>query len=82
MVTLNLNTYTEFDGKWRTFPLRLHLSLSSHYSVDIRLDAEGKELLASIGSSRAKDLGFRDNWVFVGGKKIEHPSRFEKVSPF
>ncbi|KAK2842890.1 hypothetical protein Q5P01_013090 [Channa striata] len=33
-----------------------------------KLNAEARKLIAELGSSAVQSLGFRDNWVFVGGK--------------
>jgi len=44
-----------------------------------RLDEEARNLIADLGSSSISILGFRDNWVFVGGKGIKTKSPFEQV---
>jgi len=44
-----------------------------------RLDDEAKDLFVKLGSSHSKELAFRDNWVFVGGKNMKHPSAYEQV---
>ncbi|KAM9352217.1 protein FAM3C-like [Symphorus nematophorus] len=43
-----------------------------------KLDDEAKKLIAELGSSSVQSLGFRDNWVFVGGKGAAVKSKFEK----
>ncbi|XP_075039428.1 protein FAM3C-like [Mixophyes fleayi] len=43
-----------------------------------KLDAPTRELFSSFGSSIAKKLGFRDGWLFVGGKGIKNKSPFEQ----
>lgn len=48
-----------------------------------RLNEEARNLIADLGSSSISILGFRDNWVFVGGKGIKTKSPFEQVNlPF
>ncbi|KAM8907810.1 protein FAM3C [Spinachia spinachia] len=42
-----------------------------------KLNDEAKKLIADLGSSAIDTLGFRDNWVFVGGKGIKTKSPFE-----
>lgn len=44
-----------------------------------RLNDEARNLIADLGSSSIGILGFRDNWVFVGGKGIKTKSPFEQV---
>lgn len=45
------------------------------------MNDEARELITELGSIAAKLLGYRDNWIFVGGKGIGGlvQSRFEKV---
>lgn len=43
-----------------------------------KLNDEARNLIAELGSSSIKILGFRDNWVFVGGKGIKTKSPFEQ----
>jgi len=44
-----------------------------------RLNEEARKLIADLGSSIVSNLGFRDNWIFVGGKGIKTKSPFEQV---
>uniref|UniRef100_A0A672YS48 ILEI/PANDER domain-containing protein n=2 Tax=Sphaeramia orbicularis TaxID=375764 RepID=A0A672YS48_9TELE len=44
-----------------------------------KLNEDAKKLIAELGSSAAQSLGFRDSWVFVGGKGATVQSNFEKV---
>lgn len=44
-----------------------------------RLNDEAKSLISNLGSSVINTLGFRDNWIFVGGKGIRTKSPFEQV---
>lgn len=43
-----------------------------------KLNDEARKLVAELGSSAINSLGFRDNWVFVGGKGIKTKSPFEQ----
>uniref|UniRef100_A0A3P9HU60 Family with sequence similarity 3 member C n=1 Tax=Oryzias latipes TaxID=8090 RepID=A0A3P9HU60_ORYLA len=43
-----------------------------------KLNDEARKLIADLGSSSVGNLGFRDNWIFVGGKGIKTKSPFEQ----
>ncbi|XP_051543917.1 protein FAM3C [Myxocyprinus asiaticus] len=43
-----------------------------------KLNDEARKLIADLGSTSISVLGFRDNWVFVGGKGIKTKSPFEQ----
>ncbi|XP_076015110.1 protein FAM3C [Genypterus blacodes] len=43
-----------------------------------KLNEEARKLIAELGSSMINSLGFRDNWIFVGGKGIKTNSPFEQ----
>ncbi|XP_016349262.1 protein FAM3C [Sinocyclocheilus anshuiensis] len=43
-----------------------------------KLNDEARNMIAELGSSSISILGFRDNWVFVGGKGIKTKSPFEQ----
>ncbi|TKC45317.1 hypothetical protein EI555_004632, partial [Monodon monoceros] len=45
-----------------------------------KLNDEARQLIAELGSTSITHLGFRDNWVFCGGKGIKTKSPFEQVS--
>uniref|UniRef100_H2ZKN8 ILEI/PANDER domain-containing protein n=1 Tax=Ciona savignyi TaxID=51511 RepID=H2ZKN8_CIOSA len=58
-----------------------HIILVTTYDdAAFKLDDEAKEALTALGSSKAKNLEFRDNWIFVGGQSIKHPSEFEQIN--
>ncbi|MBN3313846.1 FAM3C protein, partial [Atractosteus spatula] len=44
-----------------------------------RLNDEARKLISDLGSTSISTLGFRDNWVFVGGKGIKTKSPFEQL---
>ncbi|KAI4895544.1 hypothetical protein NFI96_022526, partial [Prochilodus magdalenae] len=43
-----------------------------------RLDNEARTLISQLGSSYISSIGFRDNWVFVGGKGLKNINPLEK----
>ncbi|XP_028810471.1 protein FAM3C [Denticeps clupeoides] len=43
-----------------------------------KLNEEARKLISALGSSNVQTLGFRDNWIFVGGKGIKTKSPFEQ----
>lgn len=43
-----------------------------------KLNDEARNLIADLGSTAIKNLAFRDNWVFVGGKGIKAESPYEQ----
>ncbi|XP_017561922.1 protein FAM3C [Pygocentrus nattereri] len=43
-----------------------------------KLNDVAKQLISDLGSSNISSLGFRDNWIFVGGKGIKTKSPFEQ----
>ncbi|PWA29930.1 hypothetical protein CCH79_00019642 [Gambusia affinis] len=43
-----------------------------------KLNEEARTLISELGSSSIHSLGYRDNWVFVGGKGMTGKSNFEK----
>lgn len=43
-----------------------------------KLNDEARTLISELGSTSIANLGFRDNWVFVGGKGIKTKSPFEQ----
>lgn len=44
-----------------------------------RMNEEARKIFMELGSSVAKDLAFRDSWVFVGAKGVQEKSPFEQV---
>lgn len=43
-----------------------------------KLNDEARKLITDLGSSIINSVGFRDNWIFVGGKGIKTKSPFEQ----
>uniref|UniRef100_A0A2R9AUN6 FAM3 metabolism regulating signaling molecule D n=1 Tax=Pan paniscus TaxID=9597 RepID=A0A2R9AUN6_PANPA len=49
----------------------------SHHLMPLMND-ESRKLFSDLGSSYAKQLGFRDSWVFIGAKDLRGKSPFEQ----
>ncbi|XP_055365351.1 protein FAM3C isoform X2 [Betta splendens] len=43
-----------------------------------KLNDEARKLISDLGSTSVRSLGFRDSWVFVGGKGATVKNNFEK----
>ncbi|XP_033490332.1 protein FAM3C isoform X1 [Epinephelus lanceolatus] len=52
--------------------------MASYDEPSSKLNEDARKLIAELGSSSVKSLGFRDNWVFVGGKGASVQNNFEK----
>ncbi|XP_038594704.1 protein FAM3C isoform X1 [Micropterus salmoides] len=52
--------------------------MASFDDSSTKLSDEARKLIADLGSSAINSLGFRDNWIFVGGKGIKTKSPFEQ----
>lgn len=57
----------------------LPFSASLSSLVLCRMNAEIRTLLSNLGSSYAKQVGFRDSWVFLGARDLKSKSPFEQV---
>ncbi|XP_045894196.1 protein FAM3C-like [Micropterus dolomieu] len=53
--------------------------MASYDEPSTKLNEDARKLISELGSSAVKSLGFRDNWVFVGGKGAAVQSSFEKL---
>lgn len=47
--------------------------------LSLRLNDEARKLFSDLGSSYASQMGFRDNWIFLGGSGLKSKSPFEQV---
>ncbi|XP_029019059.1 protein FAM3C [Betta splendens] len=52
--------------------------MASFDDPSTKLTDEARQLIGDLGSSAITNLGFRDNWIFVGGKGIKTKSPFEQ----
>ncbi|XP_045850686.1 protein FAM3D-like [Meles meles] len=51
---------------------------ASYDDPGTKMNDETRKLLTNLGSSYAKQLGFRDSWVFLGAKDLRDKSPFEQ----
>ncbi|XP_069375594.1 protein FAM3C isoform X2 [Paralichthys olivaceus] len=56
--------------------------MASFDDTSTKLNVEARKLVADLGSSDIDNVGFRDNWIFVGGKGIKTKSPFEQVKGY
>ncbi|XP_075430917.1 protein FAM3D isoform X2 [Ascaphus truei] len=52
--------------------------LASYDDPATKLNDQAREIFTSWGSSYAKKVGFRDTWLFIGGKGLKAKSPFEQ----
>ncbi|XP_077181085.1 protein FAM3D isoform X2 [Paroedura picta] len=52
--------------------------IASYDDPATKLNDKARQLLTELGSHYAVKLGFRDNWVFLGGKGLKGKSPFEQ----
>lgn len=52
--------------------------MASFDDPSTKLNDEARKLISDLGSTAINNLGFRDNWIFVGGKGIKTKSPFEQ----
>ncbi|KAM6995844.1 protein FAM3A [Passerculus sandwichensis] len=52
--------------------------VASYDDPATKLTEESRRLFGELGSAVAKDLGFRDSWVFLGAKGVQDRSPFEQ----
>ncbi|KAL6480524.1 hypothetical protein MHYP_G00115570 [Metynnis hypsauchen] len=52
--------------------------MASYDDPASRLNDEARTLISQLGSSHISTLGFRDNWIFIGGKGMKNIKPLEK----
>ncbi|EAW65382.1 FAM3D isoform 4 [Pan troglodytes] len=52
--------------------------VASYDDPGTKMNDESRKLFSDLGSSYAKQLGFRDSWVFIGAKDLRGKSPFEQ----
>ncbi|XP_053156722.1 protein FAM3A isoform X2 [Hemicordylus capensis] len=52
--------------------------VASYDDPATKMNEETRKIFTELGSSIAKDLAFRDSWVFVGAKGVQDKSPFEQ----
>uniref|UniRef100_A0A0B8RXQ7 Protein FAM3D n=1 Tax=Philothamnus irregularis TaxID=1899461 RepID=A0A0B8RXQ7_9SAUR len=51
--------------------------LASYDDPATKLNDEARKLFSDLGSKYASQMGFRDNWIFLGGSGLKNKSPFE-----
>uniref|UniRef100_A0A2D4P6Y6 ILEI/PANDER domain-containing protein n=1 Tax=Micrurus surinamensis TaxID=129470 RepID=A0A2D4P6Y6_MICSU len=54
------------------------LLLASYDDPATKLNDEARKLFSDLGSKYVSQMGFRDNWIFLGGVGLKNKSPFEK----
>lgn len=82
---LRHNSFDMYDGDpaalvkfLKEIPEGMLVLMASYDDPGTKMNDEIRQLLSNLGSTHAKDLGFRDNWVFLGAKGLENKSPFEQ----
>uniref|UniRef100_A0A8C5TK46 FAM3 metabolism regulating signaling molecule D n=1 Tax=Malurus cyaneus samueli TaxID=2593467 RepID=A0A8C5TK46_9PASS len=78
---LKTNTFDMFSGGKLCslgVPARAHTSCFSVVYLMIKMNDKVRAYFTELGSSHVGELGFRDNWVFLGAKGLMNKSPFEK----
>ncbi|XP_069759422.1 protein FAM3C-like isoform X2 [Narcine bancroftii] len=52
--------------------------MATYDDASNKLNDEARKLVSDLGSTSFLNLGFRDNWIFVGAKGIQSKSPFEQ----
>ncbi|XP_044539067.1 protein FAM3A isoform X5 [Gracilinanus agilis] len=52
--------------------------VASYDDPATKMNEETRKIFSELGSSNAKELAFRDSWVFVGAKGVQDKSPFEQ----
>ncbi|XP_078520625.1 protein FAM3A isoform X2 [Lissotriton helveticus] len=53
------------------------IMVASYDDAATKMNEEARKIFMDLGSTAAKELAFRDSWVFLGAKGIEDKSPFE-----
>ncbi|XP_017296669.1 protein FAM3C [Kryptolebias marmoratus] len=82
---LRIEHFNMYDGKIEAFVEFLKnietgsvVLMASYDEPSTKLTDEARKLISDLGSSAIQTLGYRDSWVFVGGKGTSVKSGFEK----
>nr|XP_039270769.1 protein FAM3C-like [Styela clava] len=62
---------TEFETFLNELDENEVIIMTTYDDATQRLKDSTKDMLAKLGSTECKTLGFRDNWIFVAGKKLD-----------
>ncbi|KFQ28660.1 Protein FAM3D, partial [Mesitornis unicolor] len=82
---LKMNTFDMYSGdisKLETFLQEIQhgtiVLTASYDDAATRMNDKVRAHFVELGSSYVKELGFRDNWVFLGAKGMKNKSPFEE----
>uniref|UniRef100_A0A2K5S6T0 FAM3 metabolism regulating signaling molecule D n=1 Tax=Cebus imitator TaxID=2715852 RepID=A0A2K5S6T0_CEBIM len=82
---LSQNTFDMYSGDikhlvkfLKEIPEGALVLVASYDDPGTKMNDEARKLFANLGSSYAKQLGFRDSWVFIGAKNLRNKSPFEQ----
>ncbi|XP_067346678.1 protein FAM3C isoform X2 [Channa argus] len=53
--------------------------MASFDDTSTKLNDEARKLITDLGSSLITNVGFRDNWIFVGGKAYQEQCRHQQI---
>lgn len=70
---------TELKAFLRSLEDHHVILITTYDDAAMKLDTEAKTMLADLGSVHSKNLSFRDNWILIGGRRVQKPTPFEKV---
>nr|KAF6420325.1 FAM3 metabolism regulating signaling molecule D [Molossus molossus] len=62
----------------REIPADVLVLVASYDDPGTKMNDEIRKLFSNLGSSYAKQLGFRDSWVFLGARDMDNKSPFEQ----
>ncbi|KAM7062829.1 protein FAM3D isoform 2-T2 [Molossus nigricans] len=62
----------------RDIPADVLVLVASYDDPGTKMNDEIRKLFSNLGSSYAKQLGFRDSWVFLGARDMDNKSPFEQ----
>lgn len=54
--------------------------LASYDDPATKMNEDARKMFIELGSSSAKEVAFRDSWVFVGAKGVQDKSPFEQLT--
>ncbi|XP_071612259.1 protein FAM3D isoform X1 [Heliangelus exortis] len=68
----------KLDSFLRTIKDGTIVLVASYDDAATKMNDKVQALFVELGSSHVKNLGFRDNWVFLGAKGLKNKSPFEE----
>ncbi|XP_075406861.1 protein FAM3D [Tenrec ecaudatus] len=84
-VTLKYSSFDMYSGDpnhlvkfLKEIPEDTLVLVASYDDPGTKLNDAIRKLFSDLGSTHAKELGFRDSWVFLGAKNLKNKSPFEQ----